>query len=330
MIAEPARQARHRQAGGSSSDEFARDLAAALAEQPRRIPSRYLYDELGSALFEAIGRLPWYSISRAESGLLRRHATDVFRSAGPIAEIIEVGGGSGAKVLTLVVAGRRTPGALDVHLVDVSAAALSDASHALTRMDGIRVVTHETTYDSAFEQFSRDRRPGRRRMVLLLGSILGNLDFRAAAQLLARVRGTLDPGQALLLGVDLLKPERRMLLAYDDPLGVNAALNRNLLVRMNRELGAGIDLDAFAYRAVWNAALARVERHLVSRHDQRLWVPAANVDVRLLADEAIVTGLSYKYELSGLAALLMQARFRRRDQWVDQAEGYTLTLAEAT
>ena len=329
MTAQPAREARPRHPSGASPDDFARELATTLVETPRRISSVYLYDSVGSALFEAITRLPWYTIGRAETGLLRRHATDVFAGAGPAAEIIEFGGGTGGRVLTLVLAGRRPPGLLDVHLVDVSAAALADATHVLGRLDGVRVVTHETTYERALEHFSRGRHHGRRRLVLLLGAIVGNQSPAAAAHLLARVRGMLDPGEAVLMGVDLIKSERQMLAAYDDPLGVSAAFNRNVLVRINRELQAQIELGDFAHRAVWNGAMGCVERQLVSRQALWLRIPAAGIDTMLREDEPIVTERSHKYELSGVAELLMRARFRRRAQWIDQEHGYALTLAEA-
>jgi dimethylhistidine N-methyltransferase len=322
--------ARQFSAGSAAGDDLARDLAVSLRREPRWIPPRYLYDALGTALFEAVTRLPWYTIVRAEDGLLRRHATDIFGAAGPLAEVVELGGGAGARLLALVLAGRRAPGRLDVHLVDVSAASLAAASVALGRVDGMRVVTHEATYELALDQFSRDRVPGRRRMILLLGSMLGSVDPGGAVQLLGRVRAALDPGEALLIGIDLVKSERQLLLAYDDPLGINAALTRNLIVRINRELDAAIDVSRFAHRAVWVAAAARVDRQLVSLAAQRLHIHASGLDEPLREGEVIGTTRSHKYEPSGLAALLLQARFRKRAQWIDQEHGYALTLCEAS
>src|SRR4029077_5719693 len=154
-------------------------------------------------------------------------------------------------------------------------------------------------------------------------------DRPGADAFLRGVRAALSPGDMLLIGADLVKPEPELLLAYDDPLGITAAFNRNLLVRINRELGADFEIGAFDHRALWNAAESRGEMHLVSTRAQRGRIPGASLDVAFAAGETIWTESSYKYQPDGIVAMLASAGFARLDQWVDEAEGFALTLVEA-
>ena len=163
-------------------------------------------------------------------------------------------------------------------------------------------------------------------LVLLLGSNIGNFDPPAAEALLRRIAGSLQSGDAFLLGADLVKPERDLFLAYDDPLGVTAAFNLNLLVRINRELGANFDIGAFKHRAVWNAARARVEMHLVSLRAQGVRVPAAGLEIMLRPGEIIWTESSYKYRASEAVDLLQRCGFTHRAQWVDREARFAETL----
>ena len=258
-----------------SARAFADDVQYYLSLQPRQLPSRHLYDALGSALFEAICRLPWYRITRAETRLLAAHGRRIFRHLDPLSTIAELGPGSGEKLVTLIAAGRSRPAPLEVHLVDVSAAALNSASRVLGLVDAVDVVAHHTTYEAGLVEVSARTRASGRMLVLFLGSNIGNFDRPGADAFLRGIRSALVPGEAFLIGADLVKEERDLLTAYDDPLGVTAAFNRNILLRINRELGGDFDLDAFAHRAIWNAAESRVEMHLVSRKSQRITVPAA-------------------------------------------------------
>ena len=226
----------------TSTARFAADVGYYLSQRPRQLPSRYLYDELGSALFDAICQLPWYGLTRAETTLLTKHATEVFAALGPLTRIVELGSGSGEKLARLLTAGRRRPSPLDLHLVDVSKLALETASRALSAFEGVRVVTHQAPYEAGLEEVSRESFSGGRSLLLFLGSNIGNFDPPGADAMLRLIRATLAPGDGFLVGADLMKPERDLLPAYDDPLGVTAAFNRNLLVRINRELGADFDL----------------------------------------------------------------------------------------
>ena len=307
----------------TTSPAFAEDVAYYLTLTPRQLPSRYLYDELGSTLFEAICRLPWYHITRTEQRLLETNRRAIFERLGSVSRVIELGPGSGEKLVTLL---DGQPENLIAHLVDVSAAALDKATAALSDGAPRRVVIHEATYEAGLADVTRSGAAGRT-LVAFLGSNIGNFDPPGVDAFLATVRASLARGDALLLGTDLIKPEAELLLAYDDPLGVTGAFNRNLLVRVNRELGGDFNVDRFGHRVIWNASEARVEMHLVSLDRQRVRVPAAQIDVTFDIAEPIWTESSYKYEIGQLAPMLARAGFRLIGQWIENA--FALTLGEA-
>ena len=304
---------------------FADDVAYYLRLDPKQLPSRYFYDPLGSALFEAICHLPWYWITRAEQGLLTAHASEILQRFPSLSTIVELGPGSGEKVSLLVRAARSTA-SLTVHLVDVSPAALDLATRTLNAYD-VKVERHQASYEAGLEALSRHH--GRRTLVLFLGSNIGNFDPPGAAEFLRTIRRALRPDDALLIGADLLKPERDLLLAYDDPLGVTAAFNRNLLVRVNRELDADFDIDAFEHRAIWNAVESRVEMHLVSTRTQRVRIAGSRLDLTLEDGETIWTESSYKYRAEEIVAMLRRAGFKEIGQWVDAPNAFALTLVAA-
>ncbi len=255
--------------------QFAEDVASSLNESPRRLPSQYLYDALGSALFEAICQLPWYRVTRAETALLETHAAAILAACQPLTEIVELGPGSGDKLARLLSARATDSGLLRIHLIDVSRAALRDAARRLGRIPELLVSRHHTTYESGLARLARDPAPAGRRLALLLGSNIGNFDETQSKALLRRVHDSLRPGDTFLLGADLIKPERELVLAYDDPLGVTAAFTRNVLLRVNRELEGDFELAAFDYRAVWNPDASRVEAHLVSNRRQTVRIASS-------------------------------------------------------
>ena len=309
---------------------FAHDVARDLASAPKQLQSKYLYDALGSSLFDAICRLPWYRITRAETELLARHAPAVVDALGETeGTIVELGCGSGEKIMLLAEALERSGGSARVHLIDISSQALEQSEQRLNRLRHVSVVGHWSTYEEGLRTAVAARRDGSTMLVLLLGSNIGNFDRPAAAQFLDRIRATLAPGDLLLLGADLVKPEHDLLLAYDDPLGVTAAFNKNLLVRINNELGGDFNLDAFEHLAVWNAREGRIEMHLVSRTNQRVTIPAAGVSIAFSCGERIWTESSYKYEPDGIVDMGVDAGFAARDQWIDSEAGFALTLLGA-
>jgi dimethylhistidine N-methyltransferase len=310
---------------------FAADVARDLRLTPKQLQSKYLYDALGSSLFEAICRLPWYRITRAESRLLAHYADAVVTAIAdtPDATIVELGCGSGEKIAVLAEALQARGGSANVHLIDISSQALEQTEQRLTRLEHISVVGYQSTYEDGLRRAAAARDPERPMLVLLLGSNIGNFDAPAALEFLRRIRQCLEPGDLLLLGADLVKPEAVLQLAYDDPLGVTAAFNRNLLVRVNNELGGTFDLDAFAHVAVWNQAEQRMEMHLESRAAQVVSIRDAGITVRFAQGERIWTESSYKYTPGQIDRMGIDTGFGTRDQWIDEEAQFALTLFSA-
>ena len=321
------------------SAEFAADVARDLALTPKQLQSKYLYDALGSSLFEAICRLPWYRITRSEQALLERYAPDIVSWLAPDDEseplIVELGCGSGEKIVILAEALQSAGRRARVHLIDISRQALEQSERTLGRLDHISVVGHRETYEVGLRRAAAHRDNDNPMLVLLLGSNIGNFDPPAAQGFLRAIRQALQPGDALLLGADLVKPERALQLAYDDPLGVTAAFNLNLLVRINRELGGAFELDAFRHVALWNPEHLRVEMHLESLKDQVVRIGASSsrgygaTRVSFREGERIWTESSYKYEPSGVDGMGAAAGFVTTEQWIDEDARFALTLLTA-
>lgn len=312
-------------------EEFAAEVRRDLALVPKQLQSKYLYDALGSSLFDAICRLPWYRITRAESTLIARHAAAVVGALGQKdgATIVELGCGSGEKLVLLAEALQAIEGSARVHLIDVSSQALEHTEQRLTALQHVSVVGHQSTYQDGLRRAVAAREGTGPMLVLFLGSNIGNFDAPAAIGFLRRIRLALAPGDQLLLGADLVKPERELALAYDDPLGVTAAFNKNLLVRINRELGGTFDLGAFEHRAVWNPADQRIEMHLESRVAQSVQIAAAGVTVGFTRGERIWTESSYKYEPQQIQRMGVDTGFTTREQWIDGEARFALTLFAA-
>jgi len=245
--------------------------------------------------------------------------------ADPIT-LVELGCGSGEKLAMIAEALRVRRRHLSVHLIDISSAALELSEKTLGRLEHVSVVGHRATYEEGLRRAASQRPERSTLLVLFLGSNIGNFDPPAADSFLREIRRALRPGDALLLGADLVKPERELLLAYDDPLGITAAFNKNLLLRINRELLADFDLAAFAHRAVWNAAPRRVEMHLVSRRAQEVSIPRAGCSVSFEEAETIWTESSYKYTPEEVLAMAGTAGFRSQEQWVEPDALFALTL----
>jgi len=313
----------------TSTAQFGEDVRYYLSLSPRQLPSRYLYDGLGSALFDAICQLPWYRLTRAETGLLTTHAAEVFSALAPLSRIVELGSGSGEKLVTLLSGAPRHALPSRLHLVDISTLALETAARALSAFEGVRVVTHQAPYEVGLDDLSREPFPGGRSLVLFLGSNIGNFDPPGADEIVGRIRAAHAKGDGFLIGADLVKPVSDLMLAYDDPLGVTAAFNRNLLVRINRELGGNFDLDSFVHRAVWNDEESRIEMHLVSTRNQQIRVDDIQIELTMDEGDSIWTESSYKYRPSQIVAILERNGFALRKQWVDATAQFALTLVEA-
>lgn len=309
---------------GVRNEAFARDVREGLGSRPKRLPPKYFYDALGSHLFDAICQLPWYRITRAELTLLEAHAREIVAPiAGPVT-LVELGCGSGEKIGVLVEALRARDGAVDVRLVDISPTALALTERRLATVDGVRVRTHCATYEAGLGEAGAGRRGPL--LVLFLGSNIGNFDGPEARAFLGSLRKQLEPGDGLLLGADLVKPEAELLVAYDDPVGVTAAFDKNVLLRINRELGGHFDLATFAHRAEWNAVHARVEMHLVSVRQQAIAIDALGARFEFAEGETIWTESSYKYTPRGLAALGEEVGLRCHAQWIEPEAKFCATL----
>ena len=307
----------------SARTDFVSDVAEYLQRTPRQLPSRYFYDALGSALFDAICRLPWYRVTRAETALLSRYARQILEPLPRPLNISELGCGNGEKLAILLERGgerfRR------VHLIDISPAALLSARARLATLPANPVTTFHGTYEEGLARLATHRSQGAW-LVLFLGSNIGNFDPPAAREMLRRIRGSLVEGDALLIGTDLVKSPRALQLAYDDPLQVTAAFNRNLLRRINDEAGGTFDLEGFAHRAVWNPQHSRVEMHLVSTRQQLVRIAAADLEIEFQKDEWIWTESSYKYEPEQVLCEGRQAGFQQGGQWIDEDARFALTL----
>jgi len=300
------------------SYEFAADVRAGLARTGQKeLPSKYLYDNVGSALFEVISHLPEYGLTRADERLLRRHADEIVdRVAGPVA-VAELGSGSGRKTRWLLEALCRRQ-RTSYYPVEISHSALVMCERELSDIDAISIVGFEREYLDGLLEVAAYRKSGQRLFVLFLGSTIGNFDRPAGVKFLSDVRHILEPGDSLLLGTDLEKPSAQLIAAYDDELGVTAAFNLNLLSRVNRELHADFDLREFAHVVRINSKARSVEMHLESKRRQIVSIPAAEVVVEFLEGETIWTESSHKYSADEVIEMARDAGFRCEVQWIEE------------
>ena len=309
--------------------ELVRDVVEGLTGDPKRIPSRYLYDDLGSRLFEAICELPWYRITRGEGALLRAHAGAIFADLGARLTVIELGAGNGEKLSLLLQTSGIQMDQADVHVVDIAATALLRSRQTLSQHDGIHITTHEARYEVGLLAARAQANGAEPAVVLFLGSNIGNMSRAQSDEFLGLMRRGCRVGDRLLLGTDLVKPTEELLLAYDDPLGISAAFNRNLLVRLNRELDGDFDLAGFDHHVLWNPDASRVESYLVSRAEQQVCLRAADCCTSFAEHETIWTESSQKYEPEEVVAMGHRAAFSVRHQWVEPDVKFALTLFEA-
>jgi len=298
--------------------EFAADVRAGLARPGQKeLPSKYFYDDVGSALFEVISHLPEYGLTRADERLLRRHGDEIVdRLAGPVA-VAELGSGSGKKTRWLLEALCRRQRTF-YYPVEISRAALAMCERELSDIDRVSIVGFEREYLDGLLEVAASRLSGQHLFVLFLGSTIGNFDRAAGVKFLAEVRRILEPGDSLLLGTDLEKPSSQLLHAYDDELGVTAAFNLNLLSRINRELDANFDLGQFDHVAKINRDTRSVEMHLRSKCRQTVNIPASEIVVDFLEGETIWTESSHKYSAEEIFQTARDAGFSCEAQWIDE------------
>ncbi len=298
--------------------EFAADVRASLTKPGQReLPSKYLYDEVGSALFETICVLPEYGLTRADARLLRKYAGEIVGRLPSPVQVAELGSGTGKKTRWILEALSRRQKTF-YYPIEISPSALGALEKVLGRIDLVSIVGHEKPYLEGLRTVAQGRAKRDHLLVLFLGSTIGNFDREAGEEFLREMRATLQPGDALLLGTDLEKSVELQLLAYDDPAGITAAFNLNLLARINRELGADFDLSCFRHEARWNSVERRIEMHLRSMCRQTVQIPAASLRVMLDEDETIWTESSHKYNAAEIPGMATRAGFRCDGQWIDE------------
>jgi dimethylhistidine N-methyltransferase len=297
--------------------EFALAVSDGLGKLGQReLPSMYLYDDLGSALFEAITLLPEYGLTRAELRLLNRHAGAMVEQLSPPVAVVELGSGSGRKTRCILEAlANREPVAY--FPIDASAAALLKCHQELGNLGAVSMVGLERSYLEGLQEAAARRRPGQSLLVLFLGSSIGNFDRPAAEHFLRDIRRQLQPGDALLLGTDVEKSVHDMLLAYDDPAGVTAAFNLNLLARINRELGGDFILSNFAHEVRYQNMDRRIEMHLRSTRSQTISIRAADFICTLREGETIWTEACHKFRIEDIPGLARRTGYICPSQWID-------------
>jgi L-histidine Nalpha-methyltransferase len=310
-------------------DRIASAVRDGLTAHPKTLPPWLFYDEAGSLLFEQITTLPEYYLTRVERSILSRHGAAILAEAGDgqSLRIVELGAGSADKTRLLLQAAVDRQASVIYEPVDVSASALEAARDRIElEIPCVEVVPRVMDYtrDLVLEPAGVSER----RLVLYIGSSIGNFEPEDAAALLRHVRSRLCPGDGFLLGVDLRKDKQTLLAAYNDREGVTAAFNLNLLARLNRELGANFDLDAFAHRAIWNPRASRIEMHLESLEDQTVRIPALELEIDFAAGETLHTENSYKFRPGAVEALLSASGFTPTATWTDPREQFAVCLGQ--
>jgi L-histidine Nalpha-methyltransferase len=309
--------------------EFAAEVRAGLTKSGQReLPSKYLYDEVGSALFEAICVLPEYGLTRADARLLQNHAREIVNRLPSPLQVAELGSGTGKKTRWILEALSQRQKTY-YYPIEISPSALAACEKEMGQIDLVSVVGYEQPYLEGLRAVADRRSVSDHLLVLFLGSTIGNFDRGAGRAFLRDMRKILLPGDALLLGTDLEKDIDVQILAYDDPAGVTAAFNKNILGRINRELGAYFDLAAFRHEAHWNDVERRIEMHLCSLRRQTVEIPAASLRLMLNEGETIWTESSHKYKAEEVLEMAADTGFRCEGQWIDSEWPFAQNLLVA-
>ena len=304
----------------TSADDFGHDVREGLTAERKWLPPRWFYDALGSSLFDAICFLPEYYVMRAEAEVLNAHAKEIVDAFGGNVRLVELGSGAARKTRILLDVLTARQSEVEYIPVDVDAQMLERSGRELlNEYANLRVLAVSADFTRPSIPLAASSRPSAtaRTVVLFLGSTIGNLDPHAAVAMLRDLRRGLAPGDALFLGADLRKSRDVLEPAYDDPLGVTAAFNLNLLGRINRELGGQFALDSFRHRAFYDEKLGRIEMHLVSTRAQRVRIDALDLEIDFAEGETIHTESSYKHDAHTLAELAASAGFTIAKTWTD-------------
>lgn len=305
---------------------FEADVRRGLLAEPKRLPPKYFYDELGSQLFEAICLLPEYYPTRAENEILERYSDEIVNALAGPKTLLEMGSGSATKTRCLIEATLKRQSSLLYVPVDISISAIETSSRVLLQsFPGLRIEAYAGEYFDGLAALGQ-RPLGTRTLALFLGSNIGNFDAEESRKFLRELRKVLRSGDALLLGADLKKDRAALEAAYDDSLGVTAAFDLNLLVRINRELDADFDISYFSHEVMYNDEVGRVETHIVSTRKQTINVRKLELEITFEEGERMHTENSYKYDLDGLSLLAIETGFVRTHTWFDERKQFSSNL----
>ncbi|MBL4770717.1 MAG: L-histidine N(alpha)-methyltransferase [Planctomycetes bacterium] len=322
---------RFRLMGGPAPDmqaEFAADVLQGLSQPQKSLPCRHIYDAQGSRLFEEICALPEYYLTRAEAEILTQHSPAILAHMGQGFELVELGSGSAEKTRLLIAAALQSQTELHYRPIDISRDAIAtSAVDLLADFPGLHIDGYASDYVTALHDLSAstDAKAGPR-LILWLGSSVGNFDRPGAADFLRLLRAELRPCDALLLGADLRKQKPTLDAAYDDAAGTTARFNKNLLVRINNELGGNFPIEAFRYQANYEVDTGRVKMSLISTEACSVHIEQLDQDFSFEANEAIETEDSYKYSLAEIDTLAEASGFRVVDQWLDSRQRFSTSL----
>jgi L-histidine N-alpha-methyltransferase len=306
-------------------ESLATEVRAGFTAAPKRIPCRFFYDEIGSQIFEEICELPEYYLTRAESEILRDRGEEIARRFAQPISLVELGSGSSTKTRLLIEALLEEHGSLFYVPVDISPSVLeASAPQLLDDYKGLEIRAIAAEYQDALHRIHSDDRHAK--LVLWLGSSIGNLDRSGAEQFISSLRAELDPQDRLLLGIDLRKDREVLENAYDDSRGVTARFNQNLLERINRELGGHFETGSFDFQATYDEVEGKVVSELRSRRDQTVRIDDLDLEVEFAADETIHTENSFKYSRAEIDSMARRTGFAIEEYWLDTGRQYSVNL----
>ncbi|MEE3337790.1 MAG: L-histidine N(alpha)-methyltransferase [Candidatus Latescibacterota bacterium] len=309
----------------STRTDIAGDVRVGLTSMPKWLPCIYFYDDAGSELFEQICELPEYYPTRTERSILETHADALVAHVQHRVDLVELGSGSATKTRLVVEALLRRHGELRFIPVDISRSILEESSRSLVEdYDRLEVHAVAGEYHDGLDYLKHQGGPPR--LILWLGSNVGNFQRPDATHFLQRLHSTMRAEDRLLIGIDLRKEATVLEAAYDDAAGVTAAFNKNLLTRLNADLSADFDLDRFVHQSRWNAAEGRVEMHLVSQCRQSVCIKGIDLTVEFEDGESIHTENAYKYSAEEIESLATSAHFEAECQWLDEAQRFSVNL----
>ena len=309
----------------SLTNTFAEDVGEGLGSSPKYLPCLYFYDYIGSLLFEDICQLPEYYVTRTESEILKTYAEEIISYVSSDTLLVELGSGSCIKTQYIIEELLNQHDKVTYSPIDISKKMLKESSLSLLEQyDDLEIISVAAEYNEGLRQL--DMQFDQPKLILWLGSSIGNFDQREAIAFLIKIAKTLSPKDFLLIGFDLVKDKKILEQAYNDSQGVTAEFNLNLLSRINRELGGNFNLDRFRHRAIYNDKKSRIEMYLISTCEQKVYIPDLNTTYHFNKEERIHTENSHKYTLEAIGSIAEQVRLDIVKQWFDPERYFNLTL----